>query len=68
LGNEFFGKKGEKPSEEKPSEEKPNVEKPYPKENPKPKPKRKPFHCEHCGRDGHLNEFCFRRKREERLA
>jgi hypothetical protein len=23
LGNEFFGKKGEKPSEEKPSEEKP---------------------------------------------
>jgi hypothetical protein len=31
LGNEFFGKKGEKPSEEKPSEEK--LE---PKENPKP--------------------------------
>jgi hypothetical protein len=30
LGNEFFGKKGEKPSEEKPSEEKPE-----PKENPK---------------------------------
>jgi hypothetical protein len=59
LGNEFFGNKGEKPSEEKPSEEKPE-----PKEIPKPKP----FHCEHCGRDGHLNEFCFRRKREERLA
>jgi hypothetical protein len=49
LGNEFFGKNGEKPSEEKPSEE--NLE---PKENPKPKPKPKPFHCEHCGRDGHL--------------
>jgi hypothetical protein len=63
LGNEFFGKKGEKPSEEKPSEEKPE-----PKENPKPKPKPKPFHCEHCGRDGHLAEFCLRRKREERLA
>jgi hypothetical protein len=63
LGNEFFGKKGEKPSEEKSSEEK--LE---PKENPKPKPKPKPFHCEHCGRDGHLAEFCFRRKREERLA
>jgi hypothetical protein len=63
LGNEFFGKKGEKPSEEKPSEEK--LE---PKENPKPKPKPKPFHCEHCGRDGHLVEFCFKRKREERLA
>jgi hypothetical protein len=58
LGNELFGKKGEKPSEEKPE----------PKENPKPKPKLKPFHYEHCGRDGHLTEFCFRRKREERLA
>jgi hypothetical protein len=22
----------------------------------------------HCGRDGHLAEFCFRRKREERFA
>jgi hypothetical protein len=63
LGNEFFGKKGEKPSEEKPSEEK--LE---PKENPRPKPKPKPFHCEHCGRDGHLAEFCIRRKRAERLA
>jgi hypothetical protein len=52
LGNEFFGKKGEKPNEEKPSEEKPE-----PKENPKPKPKLKPFHCEHCGRDGHLLSF-----------
>jgi hypothetical protein len=39
-------------------------EKLEPKENPKPKP----FHCGHCGRDGHLAEFCFRRKREERLA
>jgi regulator of replication initiation timing len=58
LGNEFFGKNGEKPSEEK-------LE---PKENPKPKPKPKPFHCEHCGRDGHLVGFCFRRKHEERLA
>jgi hypothetical protein len=63
LGNEFFGKKGEKPSEENPSEEKLK-----PKENPKPKPKPKPFHCEHCWRDGHLAEFCFRRKHEERLA
>jgi hypothetical protein len=52
LGNEFFGKKGEKLSEEKPEL----------KENPKPKPKPKPFHCEHCERDGHLAEFCFRRK------
>jgi hypothetical protein len=58
LGNEFFGKKGEKPSEEK-------LE---PKESPKPKPKPNPFHCEYCRRNGHLAEFCFRRKREERLA
>jgi hypothetical protein len=47
LGNEFFGKKGEKLSEEKPE----------PIESPKPKPKPKPFHCGHCGRDGHLAEF-----------
>jgi hypothetical protein len=52
LGNEFSGKKREKPSEEKPSQEKPQ-----PKDNPKPKPKPKPFHYEHCGRDGHLAEF-----------
>jgi hypothetical protein len=63
LGNELFGKKGEKPSEEKTGEEKPE-----PKENPKTKPKLKPFHCEHCVRDGPLAEFCFRKKREERLA
>jgi hypothetical protein len=63
LGNEFFGKKGEKSIEEKPSEEKPE-----PKENRKSKPKPKPFHCEHCGRDGHLAKFCFRRKHEARLA
>jgi hypothetical protein len=28
----------------------------------------KSFHCEHCGTGGHLAEFCFRRKCEERLA
>jgi hypothetical protein len=37
-------------------------------QSPKPKPKPKPFHCEHCGRDGHLADFCFKRKREQRLA
>jgi hypothetical protein len=58
LGNNFFGKKGEKPS----------AEKPEPKESSKPKPKPKPFHCGHCGTDGNLAEFCFRRKHEERLA
>jgi hypothetical protein len=57
LGNEFFGEKGEKPSEEKPQ----------PRENPKPKPKPKPFHCEHCGSNRHLAEFFFKMKREERL-
>jgi hypothetical protein len=56
--NGFFGNKGEKPSEEKTE----------PKESPKPNLKPKPFHCEHCGRDGHLVEFCFRRDREDRLA
>jgi hypothetical protein len=58
LGNEFFGKKGEKLCENKPEH----------KGSPKSKPKLKPFYCEHCRRDGHLAEFCFRRKREERLA
>jgi hypothetical protein len=58
LGNEFFGKKGEKLSEEKPQ----------PKESQKPKPKPIPFHCEDCGRDGHLSKFYFRRKRDERFS
>jgi hypothetical protein len=76
LGKVFFGKESEKASEEKlcekPSEEKP-VEKPSgekPNEQPHPKPKPKPirFHCGYCGRDGHQDEFCFKRKREERMA
>jgi hypothetical protein len=58
MSNVFFGKKGEKPSEEKAQ----------PQENPKPKPSPIPFHCDHCGRDGHLAEYCFRRKRDERFA
>jgi hypothetical protein len=76
LGKVFFGKESEKASEEKlcekPSEEK-SVEKPSgekPNEQPHPKPKPKPirFHCGYCGRDGHQDEFCFKRKREERMA
>jgi outer membrane biosynthesis protein TonB len=76
----FFGKESEKASEkksgEKPSEEKP-VEKSSgekPSEQPQPKPKTKPkpklvrFHCGYCGRDGHKDEFCFKRRREERMA
>jgi hypothetical protein len=67
LGNAFFSKASEKPSEEKPIE-KPSGEKPN--EQPPPKPKRKPikFHYGYCGRDGHKGEFCFNRKREERMA
>jgi hypothetical protein len=59
----------EKPSEEKPVEklsgEKPNVQ-PHPKPKPKPKPIR--FHCGYCGRNGHKDEFFFKRRREERMA
>jgi hypothetical protein len=53
---------------EKPSE-KPSVQGNKHKKKPQPTPKAKPicFHCEHCGRDGHKREFCFRRRREERL-
>jgi hypothetical protein len=41
-----------------------------PSEQPQPKPKSKlvKFHCGYCGRDGHRDEFCFKRKREERMA
>jgi hypothetical protein len=76
LGTVFFGKENEKASGEepfdKPSEEKP-VEKPSgekPSERPHPKPKPKPikFHCGYCGKDGHKDEFCFKRKHEERMA
>jgi hypothetical protein len=60
----FFGKESEKASEEKPVEklsgEKPS-EQPQPK--PKPKPKLVRFHCGYCGRDGHKDEFCFKRRR-----
>jgi hypothetical protein len=48
----------EKPSGEKPSEQ------PYPKH--KPKPIR--FHCGYYGRDDHKEEFCFKKRREERMA
>ena len=54
-GSVFGGKSGEKA-----------VEKPIEKPQPKPQPIR--FHCEYCGRDGHKDEFCFRRKRHERFA
>jgi ribosomal protein L44E len=59
-GKVFFEKESEKPSEEKPVE-KPSGEKPS-------KSKAVKFHCDTCGRDGHKSEFCFKRKREERMA
>jgi hypothetical protein len=67
LGNVFFGKEGEKPSEEK-LVEKPSGEKPSEQPQPKLKPKLVRFHYDYCGRDGHKGEFCFKRKREERMV
>jgi hypothetical protein len=66
LGNVFFGKESEKPSEEKPVE-KPSGEKPSEQPHSKPKPKPMRFHCDYCGRDGHKGEFCFKKKCEERM-
>jgi hypothetical protein len=63
----FFGKESEKASEEK-SMEKSSGEKPSEQPQSKPKPKLVRFHCGYCGRDGHKDEFCFKRKREERMA
>jgi outer membrane biosynthesis protein TonB len=67
LGNVFFGKERERPSEGKPIE-KPNGEKPSEQPQPKPKPELVQFHCDYCGRDGHKGEFFFKRKREEKMA
>jgi hypothetical protein len=66
LGNVFFGKESEKSREEKPVE-KPSEKKPSEQPQPKPKPKLVRFHCDYYGRDGHKSEFCFKRKREERI-
>jgi hypothetical protein len=63
----FFGKESEKASGEKPVEEL-SGEKPSEQPHPKPNPKLVRFHCGYCGRDGHKDEFCFKRKREERMA
>jgi hypothetical protein len=66
-GKVFFGKESEKASEEKPVE-KQSGEKSSDQPQPKPKPKLVRYHCGYCGRDGHKDEFCFKRKREERMA
>jgi hypothetical protein len=67
LGKVFFGKEGEKASEGKPVKEL-SGEKLSEQPQPKPKPKLVRFHCGYCGRHGHKDEFCFKRKREERMA
>jgi hypothetical protein len=67
LEKVFFGKEGVKPNEDKPVEQ-PSGEKPSEQPQPKPKPKLVRFHCDYCGRDGHKGEFCFKKKREERMA
>jgi hypothetical protein len=66
-GKVFFGKESEKAREKK-SMEKSSGEKPSEQPQPKPKSKLVRFHCGYCGRDGHNDEFCFKRKREERMA
>jgi hypothetical protein len=66
-GKVFFGKETEKASKEKPVEEL-SGEKPSEQPQPKSKPKLVRFHCGYCGRDGHKDEFCFKRKREEKMA
>jgi hypothetical protein len=63
----LFEKESEKASEKNPVK-KSSGEKPSEQPQPKPKPKHVRFHCGYCGRDGHKDEFCFKRKREERMA
>jgi hypothetical protein len=66
-GKMFFGKVSEKTSAEKLVEELIG-EKPSEQPQSKPKPKLVRFHCGYCGKEGHKDEFCFKRKREERMA
>jgi hypothetical protein len=66
-GKVFFGKESEKASEEK-LVEKSSGEKPGEQPQSKAKPKLLRFHCGYCERDGHKDEFCFKRKREERMV
>jgi hypothetical protein len=66
-GKVFFGKQSEKASEEK-SIEKPSGEKPSEQPQIKPKPKPVRFHCGYCGKEGHKDEFCFKKKHKERMA
>jgi hypothetical protein len=47
--------------------EKPS-EKPCEEPHPKPKPRPIRFHCEFSGKDGHKKEFCYKRRREAKMA
>jgi hypothetical protein len=67
FGKVLFWKESEKASEEKPVERL-SGEKPREQPQSKPKPKLVRFHCGYCGKEGHKDEFCFKRKREERVA
>jgi hypothetical protein len=73
IPKDMFASKPNQPREklsEKASEnlsEKPS-EKPCEEPHPKPKPRSIRFHCEFCGKDGHKREFCYKRKREARMA
>jgi hypothetical protein len=42
--------------------------KPCEEPHPKSKPRSIRFHCEFCGKDGHKKEFCYKRRREARMA
>jgi hypothetical protein len=66
-GKVFFGKESEEASEEKPVK-KSSGEKPSEQPQSKHKAKLVRFHCGYCGRDGHKDDFCFKRKREERMV
>jgi hypothetical protein len=66
-GKVFFGKESEKAREEK-SVEKSSREKPSEQPQLKSKPKLVRFHCVYCGKEGQKDEFCFKRKREERMT
>jgi hypothetical protein len=66
-GKVLSGKESVEASEEKPME-KSSEEKPSEQPKPKPKPKLVRFHCGYCGKDGHKDEFCFKRKREKRMT
>jgi hypothetical protein len=59
---EIPSEKASEKSSEKPSE------KPCEEPHPKPKPRSIRFHCEFCGKDGHKKEFCYKKRREARMA